>query len=79
MAEKNWEESLKSLGAKLDELSAKANEAAETAKAAQQEKKEELDAKPGTREAILLLFRSGFVRRTSAVRASCSARRSKPA
>ena len=45
MVEKNWEESLKSLGAKLDELSAKANEAAETAKAAQQEKKEELDAK----------------------------------
>lgn len=44
MSEKNWEESLQSLGAKLDELSAKAKEAAETAKAAQQEKREELDA-----------------------------------
>lgn len=45
MASQKWEESLRSLGAKLDELSDKANEAAAAAKSAQQAKKEELETK----------------------------------
>ena len=47
MADQNqkWSEALSELGAKLDELSAKASAAAETAKAAQQAKREEVDEK----------------------------------